>query len=68
MGKRGENKATMMLCKKFVHCQFGSMIEDFGLLGLGFRGREPCPSFPTQRVCLFVIIIRLGYIGMMESF
>jgi hypothetical protein len=66
--KKSQKKATMMFCKYYVHCQLGSMIEGFGLLGVGFRGKESCPSFPTQRVCLFAIIIGLGYIGMMESF
>jgi hypothetical protein len=70
VGKRGEKKAhNDVVCKYFVHCQFGSMIEGFGLLGVGFKGRESCPSFPTQRVfCLLLLLGLLAYIGMMESF
>lgn len=65
-GKEGRKKShNDVVCKYFVHCQFGSMIEGFGLLGVGFKGRESCPSFPTQRVCLFVIII--GLVGLYRN-
>ncbi len=75
LGERGEKKksqkkATMMLCKYFVHCQFGSMIEGFGLLGVGVQGKGvlPLPFQPREFVCLLVLLGLLAYIGMMESF
>ncbi len=69
MGKRGEKKATMMFCKYYVHCQLGSMIEVLVYWGWGSGERSlALPFQPREFVCLLVIIIGLGYIGMMESF
>ncbi len=73
-GKEGRKKcpknATRMLCKYFVHCRFGSMIEGFGLLGRGLRGKGVLPflSNPESLFCLLLLLGLLANIGIMESF